>query len=69
MKTTLFTILCTSVALAQDAPLTRRRLVLLDAPGNATAARTSGPSKKAQEARGRAARAFAFATVCKNSKP
>ena len=60
MKTTLLTIICTAVALAQDAPQVGRGLVLLDSPANATAARTSGPSKKAQEARDRAARAFAF---------
>lgn len=61
MRTSLLALLCGSLALAQDASLTGRSLVLLDSPANPHTARSSGgSSKRAQESRDRAARAFAF---------
>ena len=60
MKTTLLTILCTSVALAQDAPQIGRGLVLLDSPANAVSTRAAAPNKRSLESSDRAARAFAF---------
>ena len=60
MKTTLLTLLCTSIALAQDTPQTGRSLVLIDSPANPASTRASAPGRKSLEASDRAARAFAF---------
>ena len=69
MKTTLFTLLCSSLALAQDARLSGRALTLQDSPANPVAVRASSFSAKSIEARDRAARAFAFAPAASGSQP